>query len=100
MSETNPKFRLIILGGYVKALVTGGGGFIGSHLVSLLREKEHDVIAIDTPHFGQKKREDFISVDIRNKEVLAPYLEGGRLGFSPRCDCRGDRLKGKPNPLL
>jgi UDP-glucose 4-epimerase len=39
----------------VKALITGGAGFIGSHLADLLLEQGHSVIALDNLSTGQHK---------------------------------------------
>lgn len=39
-----------------RAIVTGGAGFIGSHLVSLLRESGFDVEVIDTLVAGKRER--------------------------------------------
>ena len=36
----------------MRYLVTGGAGFIGSHLIELLREKGHEVVCIDDLSFG------------------------------------------------
>jgi UDP-glucose 4-epimerase len=39
----------------VRALITGGAGFIGSHLADLLLEQGHSVIALDNLSTGQHK---------------------------------------------
>jgi UDP-glucose 4-epimerase len=36
----------------MKYLVTGGAGFIGSHLIELLRDQKHEVVCIDDLSFG------------------------------------------------
>jgi UDP-glucose 4-epimerase len=36
----------------VKALITGGAGFIGSNLVSLLLREGHDVVVLDNLSSG------------------------------------------------
>ena len=38
-----------------KFLVTGGAGFIGSHLVDLLVKNNHKIIIIDNLSTGHKK---------------------------------------------
>ena len=39
-----------------KAIVTGGAGFIGSHMVDLLIKKKFQVIVIDNFIAGNKKK--------------------------------------------
>ena len=46
-----------------RILVTGGAGFIGTNLVSELRTRGHEVIALDQ---GNTDREDYIRADVRN----------------------------------
>ncbi len=57
----------------MKALVTGGCGFIGSWLVDELLEKGNEVIVIDILSFGRKylnKNAIFYELDILNEEKL------------------------------
>ena len=69
---------------YEKILVTGGAGFIGSHIVDELIEKSFDVTVIDNLDTGQleniahnKKSKDFhfIKGDIRNFDLLEEKLK-------------------------
>lgn len=66
-----------------RVLVTGGAGFIGSHTVDLLVERDYDVTILDilepqvhggmTPeHLNVKAR--FVEGDVRNKELLKESL--------------------------
>lgn len=55
------------------SLVTGGAGFIGSHIADLLIEKSHRVIIIDNLSTGDKKnlnpKAKFYEMDIQNPDV-------------------------------
>ena len=62
----------------MKALVTGGAGFIGSHLVDLLLDHGHDVAAVDNLVTGKRcnlnPRARFYEVDVTDailRDVLA-----------------------------
>lgn len=69
----------------MKALVTGGAGFIGSHLTELLLEKGHHVTVLDNLRSGRvsnfnefkdQPRLQFIQADIRNIEEIRPHFKG------------------------
>lgn len=66
----------------MKALVTGGAGFIGSHLTDYLLDLGHEVIVVDNLKSGRLKnlREHaalrFSFCDIRDKHLLVPLFEG------------------------
>ncbi len=57
----------------MKILVTGGAGFIGSHVVDLLIEAGHDVAVVDNLVTGRKSnlntKARFYEVDIRSAEL-------------------------------
>ena len=66
----------------MKYVVTGGAGFIGSHIVKLLVEKGHKIVIIDNLHTGSLSRlkeiEDkieFHRIDIRNYEKLKSIIK-------------------------
>ena len=66
-----------------KVLVTGGAGFIGSHLTEKLVEKGHNVAVIDNVSHGTleniksvMRKVDLIKGDILNQEVLEKAVKG------------------------
>jgi UDP-glucose 4-epimerase len=63
-----------------KCLVTGGAGFIGSHLVDKLIEEGNEVVVIDNLSAGNKKnlnfKAHFYKIDICNFEKIKPLFKG------------------------
>jgi UDP-glucose 4-epimerase len=69
----------------MKTLVTGGAGFIGSHLCELLLARGHEVVALDSlvcgrmanvKSFENHPRFRFVQADIRDHEPLRPAFRG------------------------
>ena len=69
----------------MKTLVTGGAGFIGSHLCELLLSRGHEVIAVDSlacgrlsnfASFDKHPRFRFVQADIRDIDALRPAFGG------------------------
>jgi GDP-D-mannose 3',5'-epimerase len=60
-----------------KALVLGGGGFIGSHMVNRLRDEGFWVRAVDLkyPEFSPTSANDFIKADLRDPNVCREAID-------------------------
>ncbi len=63
----------------MRILVTGGAGFIGSHVVDAYIAAGHDVVVVDNLHTGKKEnvhpKARFYQVDIRDVDALARVFE-------------------------
>jgi UDP-glucose 4-epimerase len=73
------------MGGFSKVLVTGGAGFIGSHLVDKLISRGYSVVVLDNFHSGEMEsfcevlgRESFevIEGDIRDRKAVREAMDG------------------------
>ena len=75
-----------------KCLVTGGAGFIGSHLTDKLIEDGHEVIVVDNLMLGKKefinKQSKFHKVDIRNLKKLKKIFKDVDVVFHLAADPR------------
>ena len=75
-----------------KVIVTGGAGFIGSHVVDALIEAGHDVTIIDSLVFGKKefinKKATFYKKDIRDYASLKKICKGAEAIFHLAADPR------------
>ncbi len=64
----------------MKILVTGGAGFIGSHVNKLLLDQGHQVTVFDNLSFGHKESVDpratFVQADLNNSTKLEEILPG------------------------
>jgi len=72
----------------MKTLVTGGAGFIGSHLVDRLLDDGHDVTVIDNLSTGRidniahrKKEIKLVEADINDHNAIAPHFNGKDVVF-------------------
>lgn len=64
----------------MKILVTGGAGFIGSHIVDELIDNGHKVVVLDNLCVGEKrnvnKKAIFIKGDIRDEKIVKECVKG------------------------
>ena len=85
-----------------KAIVTGAGGFIGSHLVRFLKEKGYWVKGIDVkyPEFSETAADEFSLVDLRDpektreafQEVDELYMLAADMGGMGFISCHGAQI--------
>jgi len=61
-----------------RILVTGGAGFIGTNLVNELRNRGHEVIALD---LGNTEREEYVRGDVRNYRQLEKVFDKWEFDF-------------------
>jgi len=61
-----------------RILVTGGAGFIGTHLVNELKRRGHEVIALDVYNTD---REDYIRADVRNYRQLERVFDNWKFDY-------------------
>ncbi len=79
-----------------KILITGGAGFIGSHLVDYLLKKGHEIVVLDNLSTGNRKNlpEDvrFINGDIRDADALSVALDGVTKVYHHAAELGVDRI--------
>ena len=75
-----------------KLIVTGGAGFIGSHLADKLVELGHEVIVVDNLMLGRKdfinKKAKFYKADIRDLKKMKKIFKGAEAVFHFAADPR------------
>lgn len=61
----------------MRALVCGGGGFIGNHLVNFLKRKNYWVRAVDIkyPDYNHSEADEFIATDLRDPISVRKVLD-------------------------
>jgi len=93
----------------MRVLVTGGAGFIGSHLVRRLLSEENEVIVVDNFTLGSQERIDefmsnpkfkFYKIDIDNTEEFCNQLKDERIDIVYHLAANSDIQKGGKNPSV
>ena len=70
-----------------KILVTGGAGFIPSHLADALLENNHEVTSVDNfvtgkkENLSKKKNHTFIQADVNNFDEIEPIIRSGNYEY-------------------
>jgi UDP-glucose 4-epimerase len=81
LSERSREHGRIILASVAgRALVTGGAGFVGSHVVDAFRERRYETLAVDDLSTGRRENVtgDLEVLDIRNGDALGRVAGGFR----------------------
>jgi UDP-glucose 4-epimerase len=63
-----------------KILITGGAGFIGSHLAEALLEQGHEIVCLDDPSTGSLENILPLKDHPRPRFVLGSILEEAKVG--------------------
>jgi UDP-glucose 4-epimerase len=74
-----------------KYVITGGAGFIGSHIAEYLSAEGHQIIVLDSLRTGFKKNLDDLNVqfekgDIRDKNLVEELVRRRRTRSRESCD--------------
>ena len=87
-----------------KVLVTGGAGFIGSHIVDMLIENNYDVIVVDDLSGGKienvDKNADFYFCDISSYQILKDVFEETKPDYVIHHAAQATVVKSLINPAL
>lgn len=97
-----------------KILVTGGAGFIGSHLCEDLVKKGHKVVAVDNfdPFYPRKQKEEnlkwlkkqknfsLFEADVRDKHLMDMIFSKSKFDFVYHLAGRGGIPQSKLNPFF
>lgn len=88
----------------MKVMVTGGAGFIGSHVVDVCLKQGHDVIVVDDLSTGKRKNVNpgarLYVVDIRDQEALEQVFEQERPEAISHQAAKANVREGMIKPLL
>lgn len=93
----------------MRVLVTGGAGFIGTHLVERLLSEGHEVVSVDNYVLGKKENTEkfitnpnfkFYEMDINNTEVFCETLKDENFDIVYHLAANSDIQKGGKNPSV
>jgi UDP-glucose 4-epimerase len=88
----------------MKSLVTGGAGFIGSHVVDLLIKEGHEVIVIDNLSTGSKKnlneKAKFYQIDLSNYNLVRQIFEREKPDYVFHLAAQIDVRKSVEDPIF
>lgn len=90
-------------------LVTGGAGFIGSHLCDALYKRGHHITVVDNLVLGRKEniahlfnKKDFLFIeeDLLHKEAMRLIFKVGNFDMVYHLAANSDIQKGGENPMV
>ena len=93
----------------MRALVTGGAGFIGTHLVERLLKEKYEVIVVDNFTLGHKenvekfkdnKKYKFYNINIEETEKFCETLKDEKIDIVYHLAANSDIQKGGKNPSV
>lgn len=93
----------------MRALVTGGAGFIGTHLVERLLKEKYEVICVDNFTLGKRENVDrfkknkkykFYELDIDDNETFCEALKDEKIDIVYHLAANSDIQKGGKNPQV
>ena len=93
----------------MRALVTGGAGFIGTHLVERLLKEGNEVLVVDNFTLGKQENVDkfrdnpnykFYNIDINNNDEFYEKLKDEKIDIIYHLAANSDIQKGGKNPSV
>lgn len=88
----------------MRVLVTGGAGFVGSHVVEMLLARGHEAVALDDLSTGNRdnlpSRVPVIVADISDRAAIATACDGERFDAVVHCAAKTKVVDSVANPEL